>query len=115
MVDPGWPQDRKHREPMDPPANGKMLQDLTAAAEMARQGQMLRDSMLRLRKPAEIIISEHLQEGQLYIVDTSQETALYEAEEDGRLLIVHRGMEEDALTMKDALDRVLEEVLAEES
>jgi hypothetical protein len=48
-------------------------------------------------------------------VDTSQETALYEAEEDGRLLIVHRGMEEDAQVMKDALDRVLEVVLAEES
>ncbi len=115
MTDPGWPQDRKHREPVDPPTNGAMVQDLTAAAEMARQGQMLRDAMLRLQKPAEIIISEHLQDGQLYIVDTSQETALYEAEEDGRLLIVHRGMAEDAQVMKDALDRVLEEVLEEES
>ena len=115
MADPGWPQDRKHREPRDPPTNGKMVQDLTAAAEMARQGLMLRDAMIRLRKPAEVIISEHLQDGQLYIVDTSQETALYEAEEDGRILIVHRGMPEDAQVMKDALDRVLEEVLAEES
>ncbi len=114
MPDPGWPQDRKHRvTETDEKPNGKMRQDLQAAAEVARQGQLLKNAMKRLGRPAEIILSEHLDEGQLYIVDTSQGTALYDGEKDGKILIVHRGMEEDARTMKEALDKVLEEVMEE--
>ncbi len=114
MTDPGWPQDRKHRATeTDEKPNGKMGQDLQAAAELARQGQFLREAMKRLGRPAKIVLSQHLDEGQLYIVDTSVPTTLYEAEEEGRILIVHRGMDEDARTMKAALDKVLEEVMEE--
>ena len=87
-----------------------MAQDLLDAAEVAQQGHLLRESMKRLGRPAEIVLSQYLEEGQLYIVDTSQATSLYDAEEDGKILIVHRGMDEDARVMKAALDQVLEEV-----
>ncbi len=96
----GWPQDHSK-------SNGHTPQSLIEQMEMARQGALLRATILRLGRPAEIHLSELLAPGQMYIVDTSVTTELYEAEPEGRLLIVHNGLAEDAQALKDTLDRAL--------
>lgn len=102
MTDAGWPQDHK--------SNGSVDHDLIENMEMMHQGKLLRDTILRLGRPAETHLSPFLAEGQMYIVDTSVATELYEAETEGRLLIVHhKDLEENAKSIKDTLNRALAE------
>ncbi len=89
--------------------NGGIPQHLVQQMDLIRQGQALREAILRLGKPVEIHENPELPDGNMYIVDTSQPTELYEAEEVPRLLIVHKGMLEDAEALKEALDKVLAE------
>ncbi len=100
MMTDGWPQD--HSKP-----NGRTPQDFIDQMEIMRQGALLRATILRLGRPAEIHVSTFLEHGQMYIVDTSVDTDLYKAEPEGRLLIVHNGLGEDARALKDVLDRAL--------
>lgn len=82
----------------------------SSQAALIRQAQVLREAIRLLGRPAEIMVGPNLNEGEMYVVDTSQSTPLYAAEEQGRILIVHKGMLEEAEVMKTALDAALEEI-----
>ncbi len=88
--------------------NGAVEQTLLQSAEMVRQGRLLREAVLRVGT-VEVVTGEYLDEGQMYIVDTTQKTEFYEAEDNGRLLIVHKGLAEDAESIREALEAVLAE------
>ncbi len=74
----------------------------------ASQLSILRQTILRVGRPAEVHEGHNLDDGQMYIVDTSVATEFYEAEEPGRVLIVHRGLLEEAEVLRDALNHILE-------
>lgn len=89
--------------------NGGIPVHMAQSLAYMRTAKALQDAMKVLGRPAEIMIGTHLNEGEMYVVNTSQATPAYDAEEPGRILIVHKGMLEEAEVMKAALDSALDE------
>lgn len=89
--------------------NGGIPVHMAQSLAYMRTAKALQDAMRLLGRPAEIMIGTHLQDGEMYVVNTSQATEMYEAEDPGRILIVHRGMLEEAQVMKASLDAALDE------
>ncbi len=89
--------------------NGGIPIHMAQSLAYMRTAKAMQDAMKLLGRPAEIMIGPSLNEGEMYVVNTSLETDLYASEEPGRILIVHKGMLEEAQVMKASLDSALDE------
>ncbi len=89
--------------------NGGIPVHMAQSLAYMRTAKALQDAMKLLGRPAEIMIGPSLNEGEMYVVNTSIATDVYAAEDPGRILIVHRGMLEEAQVMKASLDAALDE------
>ena len=89
--------------------NGGIPVHMAQSLAYMRTAKAMQDAMKLLGRPAEIMIGPSLNEGEMYVVNTSLTTDMYASEDPGRILIVHKGMLEEAEVMKAALDSVLDE------
>jgi len=89
--------------------NGGIPIHMAQSLAYMRTAKAMQDAMKLLGRPAEIMIGPQLNEGEMYVVNTSLETDIYASEDPGRILIVHKGMLEEAEVMKAALDSALDE------
>jgi hypothetical protein len=92
-----------------PEVNGGIPVHMAQSLAYMKTAKALQDAMKLLGRPAEIMLGTHLNEGEMYVVNTSISTDAYAAEDPGRILIVHRGMLEEAQVMKASLDAALDE------
>ena len=95
--------------------NGGIPVHMAQSLAYMKTAKAMQDAMKLLGRPAEIMIGPQLNEGEMYVVNTSLDTDLYVAEDPGRILIVHKGMLEEAEVMKAALDSALDDEETEEA